>query len=652
MAARETSPLLPSRVQQPDDQSSEARRRRHRVRRALYVAIPVAAVTLVLICWSIAAKKHAARAHATTAEPAPETEVPQAPVPAPSEDLPQYTDAELLTLLPPFVSKLHPIPPRQIQWPHAVPTNAFWTNLLIGDGHGLNYGAGEVTLSPYSVRSLPQRLEVSYGDSRRVATNASITEYFNVDAALTGYSKQVNQSKDSALLGDGNSTTRSVVDFDPLSVTVAYHFEDKTKQMKAPLARGSPYVTVEYESLIPVVEFNATVVSINGESVTEKDPKALADDLQQWTSRRFEIDTVVYGAGANADDQGQAKQKWVLYFAEPRTLRLQFANEKDYRPYNFRGELTFPTNVRLVDTDFYTGAARLAVVPHGSSQEEAIRQLDDGAHVYPVGSTVEYGVDGTQADVSFCWKAKQFDGGDAATSELLMLANPHHVAALDSSKAGKTTFEVLSKLGHRTLKSTMTAVRGECWHLREELPDTGFTSPSDSLAPEFVDTIAASLKLDTNYTPEAQDPYYFGKEIGRQARLALIADQIGEDDVRDEILGKLQEWVTPWMLGQNSDYFVYDRSWGGLCSVNGLKGVFWMTDFGNGWYNDHVSALFSVAMLVPISYGVIVVAFIAFPLRLLSVRDCCAGQVPPGVCGRSSRRCRRHHARHCEPEHE
>lgn len=70
--------------------------------------------------------------------------------------------------------------------------------------------------------------------------------------------------------------------------------------------------------------------------------------------------------------------------------------------------------------------------------------------------------------------------------------------------------------------------------------------------------------------------------------MVLIADKLDEKGIRDEILDKLEEWLTPWMLGQNGDHFVYDRSWGGLCSLNGLKGVFWMTDFGNGWYNDHV----------------------------------------------------------------
>lgn len=642
MAPKESSPLLPSR--QGEHEGGDAVRRRNRLRRALFVAVPVAAVMLVLVCWHIAASHHRGAAATSTATPgAPSTSAPavvvpsetSAPVVTTEAPVPQLTEAEILTLTPPFVSRLHPIPPRLISMPgRAIPTNAFWTNLLIGDGHGLNYGAGEVTLSPYTVRSVPKRLEISYGDSRRLATNASVQEYFNVDASFTGYSKTVNQANGAtALLGDGNSTTRHVAAFDPLSVTVQYRFGDDADQwMKAVLVRGSPYVTVEYQRLLPVLEFNATtVLSVNGEEIKEADPSAPASALQQWTAQRFEIDVLVYGIrsesnttntmSASADDIpiGLARQKWLLYFGEPRTLRLQFANEKDYRPYNYRGELTTPTNVRLVDSDFYTGAARLTVVPVSDDVTKTIQLLDEAAHVYPVASSVKYAVQDddsahARGDVTFCWTTKQFDPVvNGSKQELLMLANPHHVATFaDLSSATEdvsigdvdangvetpgSDFEVLSHLGHRTVKSYMTAVRGSCWHLTEDLPATGFDAADDSddvSMPPVPDhlrgEIAAALALDSNYTPVAQDPYYFGKEIARQVRLALIADKLGDHDARDALISQVESWVTPWLLGANGDHFVYERSWGGLCSLNGLKGVFWMTDFGNGWYNDHVS---------------------------------------------------------------
>ncbi|CAI5744766.1 unnamed protein product [Peronospora destructor] len=549
MAVNENSPLLES---HSDVQPSS----RPPLRRALYVIIPLALVTVVTICVLISGDKTHKAPAATSHAP---TNV--------------ATDAELLTLRPPFVEKLHPISPKLVHgndFGQALPTNAFWSNLLVADGHGLNAGAAEITLSPYTVRSLPKRLEISYGDSRRVATATAITEYFNVDASFTAYSRHV-QNDSSILLGEGNSTSRNVVGFDVLSVLLQYYYEEDNKWMKVPLVRGSPYITVEYQNVLPVLEFNASVLAVNGKIVDQKmDPLASWKQLQTWTSNRFELDLEVYSTGKSAHGTGKAQQKWIL-------------------PYNLLGKLMIPTNIRLVDTDFYTGAARLAIVPQGAPQT-AVDALDQAAGIYPVGSSIKMDVNNANASFSFCWETKRFLNlgesslNSTSTPELLMVANPHHVATIKTD--GDTT-RMLGQFGHRTLKSNMTAVLGSCWEMQETLPKVSFQEENVQIQPQYVEAIKVALLNDSNYTPEADDPYYFGKEVGRQARLVLIADKLGEKKLRDFILDKLEEWLTPWMLGQNSDHFVYDRTWGGLCSLNGLKGVFWMTDFGNGWYNDH-----------------------------------------------------------------
>lgn len=499
-----------------------------------------------------------------------------------------YSTQELLTLQPPFVAHKSPLPPRMRNrsvFPSAMPTNAFWTNLLVGDDHGLNPGSGPVTLNPYTVRSLPKRLEVSYGDSRRVATNLSVTEYFNVDAAFTGYSRK---SSDGLGLGEGNATFREVVAFDPLSVTVQYHFTEQSafkqdtpanQSFLTRLVRGDPYVTVEYAAVIPVLELNATLLSVNGDAV---------DEVTQWTASRFELTTQVYGA-----ERGLVNQTWLLYFAQERTLQLQVANEKDYRGFNLRGEIVLPTSFRLVDADFYTGAARLAIVPGDS--EAAAKLLDAHADVYPVASSVQTQADAddTTGVITLCWETKTL-GNASSAAPLLLLAHPHHVDSF-ATQQDDAAFQVLAPLGHRTVKGNMTAVTGSCWRLQETLPTIGFGTNVSIIEPELVQAIIASLHNDSNYTPKAQDPYYFGKEVARQARLTLIADTVNETAARDELLDQLETLLTPWLMGENKNRFVYDAAWGGICSRNGLKGVFFMSDFGNGWYNDHVRTSFSLS---------------------------------------------------------
>jgi endoglucanase Acf2 len=555
-----------------------------RLSRARYVLIPMLLVAIVGILWMFSSdpNSHAYRVKHLR---------------APMVNSSAFSDAELLTLAPPFDVAGHPIPPRMLNRSafanRAIPTNQFWTNLLIGDDHGLNLGSGPVTLSPFTVRCLPKRVDISYGDSRRVVMSENITEYFNADVAFTAYK---SASKSGGLLGDGNATSREVVAFDALSATVQYRFDNAsesgdapTQWMNALLVRGSPYVTVEYENLVPVLEFNATVYAINNVPVQEIAEPVTATARQQWTAARFEIDVGVYGA-----TQALVRQKWIVYFATHRTLQLQLANEKDYRSYNLRGELTTPTNIRLVDSEAYTGAARLAIVPV-VGQNDTIATLDKYASVYPIATSVGTSVVDASALVTLGWSGKTLAGVETTDSPMLLLANPHHVASFSKTRQQDKAFQVLSPgFGHRTVKSYMTPVIGNSWVLEETLEDIGFYGPASQIdtlktKPKVVDAIVTAVRNDSTYEPEAQDPYYFGKEIARQARLVLISDLLESDNkTREALLDKLEDWVGPWLVGTNDDQFVYDQDWGGLCSLNGLKGVFWMTDFGNGWYNDHV----------------------------------------------------------------
>ena len=69
------------------------------------------------------------------------------------------------------------------------------------------------------------------------------------------------------------------------------------------------------------------------------------------------------------------------------------------------------------------------------------------------------------------------------------------------------------------------------------------------------------------------------------ARLALIADSLGESAIAAEVRGNIKSVLTPWLESTNSDPLQYDQTWGGLCSSAGLRDG--GADFGNGLYNDH-----------------------------------------------------------------
>ena len=59
--------------------------------------------------------------------------------------------------------------------------------------------------------------------------------------------------------------------------------------------------------------------------------------------------------------------------------------------------------------------------------------------------------------------------------------------------------------------------------------------------------------------------------------------------VSDTATCALQDALRSWLQGLNEDAIVYDGSWGGLVSSDGIADK--AADFGNGWYNVSLRAL-------------------------------------------------------------
>ena len=100
-----------------------------------------------------------------------------------------------------------------------------------------------------------------------------------------------------------------------------------------------------------------------------------------------------------------------------------------------------------------------------------------------------------------------------------------------------------------------------------------------------LDAVRDALKGDSERTFIAVDPYGGGKELGAMARLILIAEEISEDEIATKLRTKLAAKIDEWLGGNVADPLMYEPTYGGLVSKNGLadRGA----DFGNGWYNDH-----------------------------------------------------------------
>lgn len=444
------------------------------------------------------------------------------------------------------------------------PTGAFWTNLV------LEQGEAAVATLPYALRLLRGRVHVSHPFRvvmPQIIQNGFLSQLVLSSAGADGSS-------------DASGLSHNVIAFDALSATVRFSRRQET-EFTLLLVRGSPYITAEYTTAHPTLE--------GFEGITIARIKKLSD---QVFANGDAVDFAVFLVQLNTG------QTWGVYASDPLL------------------ELTLRTDGRVTSTAPFTGTLRVALCLDSAAQP----LLLEAAPFYPVGGVVDYdaSVETDVATIEFRWQTRRFQAAPTAnvtdvnalvdSDKLLMLALPHHSDLLAAhSAAGATPLNALaSELRYTSIKGVMTGVYGSVWRLRETLPavewdfaaDGTFAPAQDQATRDSVTAaIVAQLAQDAAAFPELPvDSYNFGKQIAREARLLLIAERFAQPAVAAQLLQKLETALTAWLTGTNADFLVYDQTFGGVVTRNGLRDQ--DADYGNGRYNDHHVRV-SLCVVVP-----------------------------------------------------
>lgn len=224
-----------------------------------------------------------------------------------------------------------------------------------------------------------------------------------------------------------------------------------------------------------------------------------------------------------------------------------------------------PSGSSLVASGVFDGSMRAAVVIGSVNAAD----LDAFSSAIPISGSVSASSSGDTATYTFSWEK-------SGTGDLLMMALPHHLDILSSPQ--------LTDISYNTIKGDMIGVVGDSWSLVEDLTTVDFFSPQDIDASKIED-IRAALNEDTAFEVVSTDPYFGGKQMAAIARLALIADELGETALASTFIEKVKPTLQSWLEATNVDPLVYDQTWGGLVTINGLYDS--QADFGQGYYNDH-----------------------------------------------------------------
>lgn len=191
----------------------------------------------------------------------------------------------------------------------------------------------------------------------------------------------------------------------------------------------------------------------------------------------------------------------------------------------------------------------VAVLP--DSKPATLEHFETFAFAFLRDTKIAYRYDPQSATVTttFTAETQAMEGEGAST--LFALYRHQHLHATEPDR-----FEDFS---YASPRGEMRVLAGQSF--ATEIPFLGIL-PALPTAASDVGEISAELEREAaSFRFTKDDTYWNGKEFGKVAELIQIADQLGTEDVRDQLLAKLQSRLEDWFDGKKKYFFRYDDRW-------------------------------------------------------------------------------------------
>jgi endoglucanase Acf2 len=448
--------------------------------------------------------------------------------------------------------------------------------------------------------------------------------------------------------GRDSTLVRSIVQQDELTITTRWQSSDGARQMDLIAATGSPYVTVRYQGLPAVIGVGASI-----RQRFTKDSQNLPIDPQDYSL--WEVTNgIVAVAASNGNLAGVASQKFnesgvvetpdltgtafrIVYRvpdpARPLTPRTN-NNQAPVEPLIDRVmnvyasspiTLTWdvPSRTYVTRTPF-NGTLRAAfvgeqVIANIATDQPELLAFDEeeavlAAHAgeVPIAGQVLAQYDGSEAaTLKFAWTTRNIDGSTAPdASRLLMMA-------FDATQTKSIQDATPTTLGAASNFGRMTGMVGGTWTqnltvpaILRDLPDSDSAQlwyGSGTIKAADRARVIQELQREGNDTQTFithcnYDSYNCGKYIAQLGRLALIADQLGQADMRRQLVAFMKQNLNPWfdaadpgdpeiqskVAAKIFDFFIYDRTNGGTVTFRPHNRADYTDDYYNLVYTDHM----------------------------------------------------------------
>ena len=288
-------------------------------------------------------------------------------------------------------------------------------------------------------------------------------------------------------------TSKRVKNLKELSVTVEYTF--LTGKMEIPLVRGMAFATAVYNGLVPQLSTIRAILNVKvDDSITYRP----GDTTSAGNKFVINLNSGTY---------------WVVYSSEKISFKI---NPSDITATNIANTVLKTALVGSIDTS---------------------ASWNSYASGYVASADLSYQFNGDVGDLQYTWNI-------IGSNNALMFALPHHIDYL--SGAQRTGIKAFS------IKGEMEAIAGSSWLLKIPLSTISWNA-KNPIDPSKRQSILNALREDQNIKATAPDPYWFGLELARSGRLALIADELGETSIASNIRSHMKAAIIPWLQGINDD---------------------------------------------------------------------------------------------------
>ncbi|HEU5484305.1 MAG TPA: glycosyl hydrolase, partial [Microlunatus sp.] len=219
------------------------------------------------------------------------------------------------------------------------------------------------------------------------------------------------------------------------------------------------------------------------------------------------------------------------------------------------------------------------------------------AHAHVTGTKVSYAYNPTSSTVSTTY-AFATEPKEGTESKTVVSLYPHQWKAL----AGGSTIDqayVSPRGAMKNLVGVGSFATSMTYHgILPELPAVATSAGADrTTLINYLNQVA-----DNPAGEQKPDTYWAGKGLGRAARIAEIADLLGETATRDKALATMKSTLQNWLTasaGEANHLFYYDQNWGTLIGYDASYGSDQELNDHHFHYGYFVAAAATVAKFDP-----------------------------------------------------